>query len=97
MVSALTTEELNYLIFRYLEEAGFKHSSFTFSHEAQLSNTKIDHEDVPIGLLVKLIQKGLQYTEIEEHLEADGSLRACDEPFTATGQHTCKKNTFSSD
>eukprot|EP01045_Picozoa_sp_COSAG04_P057759 COSAG04_NODE_27705_length_280_cov_1.149171_1_plen_71_part_01 len=30
----VTSEDLNYLIYRYLQESGFNHSAFTFGYES---------------------------------------------------------------
>lgn len=64
-ISAL---ELNFLIFRYLEGTGFKHSAFTLGCEAGLSDCPLDRNMVPPAALVRCIQKGLEYLEMEANL-----------------------------
>lgn len=60
----LTSTELNYLIWRYLQESGLELSAFALQDE-----TKIDQVDpryrskIPIGTLVNLIQKGLFFSQ----------------------------------
>jgi WD40 repeat protein len=66
----LTSDEVNYLIFRYMQESGFTHSAFTFVHESMLgrSNIRSSEKLIPPGALVSFLQKGLQYVGIEETL-----------------------------
>lgn len=66
----LSSDEVNYLIFRYLQESGFVHSSFTFVYESMLgrSNMRNAERSIPPGALVSFLQKGLQYVGIEETL-----------------------------
>ena len=54
--------------------AGFVHSAFTFAHESLLgrSNSALRGE-VPSGALVSFLHKGLQYLQIETHLDEVGS------------------------
>jgi hypothetical protein len=104
-MSALSSEEVNYLVYRYLLEngecrvracaaaavavaagtsnksdacqpvvlvtvaaAGFVHSAFAFGHESLVAKSNIQSSEVPPAALISFIQKGLQYTEIESHL-----------------------------
>ncbi|KAL3833288.1 hypothetical protein ACJIZ3_008024 [Penstemon smallii] len=65
----VTSVELNFVIFRYLQESGFTHSAFAFGHEAGVTKSPIDESNsIPPGALVKLVQKGLQYMEMEANL-----------------------------
>ncbi|KAJ6231307.1 f-box-like/wd repeat-containing protein ebi [Anaeramoeba flamelloides] len=65
----LTLEKINYLILKYFEDTDYKHSAFIFEKESELTpvQTLLSSTTHP-GLLVRLIQKGLQYKEIEEQL-----------------------------
>ncbi|KAF2530858.1 hypothetical protein F2Q70_00031159 [Brassica cretica] len=67
-MSSLTSVELNFLIFRYLQESGFTHAAFTLGYEAGINKCNIDGNMVPLGALVKFVQKGLQYMEMEANL-----------------------------
>ncbi|XP_010906242.1 WD40 repeat-containing protein HOS15 [Elaeis guineensis] len=67
--STITSTELNYIVFRYLQESGFTHSSFALGYEAGISKCDIDGNTVPPGALVTIVQKGLQYIELEANLE----------------------------
>eukprot|EP00884_Botryococcus_braunii_P016585 jgi/Botrbrau1/360/Bobra.110_2s0018.1 len=74
---SFSSDELNYLIYRYMVENGFSHSSFTFGKEAQVARTadKLQKTFPPAGMLVMLVQKGMQYLELEandvEDMEGD--------------------------
>ncbi|WOK91651.1 F-box-like/WD repeat-containing protein TBL1XR1 isoform X2 [Canna indica] len=67
--STITSTELNYLVFRYLQESGLTHAAFALGYEAGINKCGIDGNLVPPGALITLIQKGLQYTELEANLE----------------------------
>jgi len=64
---ALSAEEVNYLVYRYLQESGHLHSAFTFAYESLVTKSTIaaDHaDDVPPGALISFIQKGLMYLQV---------------------------------
>jgi len=67
MVS-ITSAELNYLIFRYLQESGFTHAAFALGYEAGITKSTVDGNLVPPGALVTFVQKGIQYLELEANL-----------------------------
>ncbi|XP_027344964.1 WD40 repeat-containing protein HOS15-like isoform X2 [Abrus precatorius] len=67
-MTSISSVELNYLVFRYLQESGFTHSAFTFGYEAGINKCPIDGNLVPPGALVTFVQKGLQYFEMEANL-----------------------------
>ena len=69
---SITSDEVNYLVFRYLQESGFQHAAFTFGFESMVHRAEINGNDVPPGALVSFIQKGLQYVELEANLNAEG-------------------------
>ena len=87
---ALTSDELNFLIYRYLRESGFEHSAYAFGHESFVYKSTLDGSGVPPGALISFVQKGLQYVDIEQHLTDDGSELLCDEPVTALKKHHCR-------
>ncbi|KAF8101482.1 hypothetical protein N665_0205s0073 [Sinapis alba] len=68
MSSSLTSVEMNFLVFRYLQESGFTHAAFTLGYEAGINKSTIDGNMVPPGALVKFVQKGLHYMEMEANL-----------------------------
>mmetsp|Transcript_30316 Transcript_30316/g.63919 ORF Transcript_30316/g.63919 Transcript_30316/m.63919 type:complete len:266 (-) Transcript_30316:25-822(-) len=66
---SLTSEEINFLLYRYLQECGFVHSSFTFAHESGVGRVRPrNSSSIPPGALVMFLQKGLQYVGMEESL-----------------------------
>ncbi|CAF1984357.1 hypothetical protein HID58_075855 [Brassica napus] len=69
-MSSLTSVELNFLIFRYLQESGLTHAAFTLGYEAGINKCKIYGNMVPPGALVKFVQKGLHYIEMEANLSS---------------------------
>lgn len=72
---SFTSDELNFLIYRYLQETGYCHSAYLFGLESAISQSNVDGSLVPPGSLLSLIQKGLQYTEAEISIGDDGSER----------------------
>ncbi|KAE8100108.1 hypothetical protein FH972_018035 [Carpinus fangiana] len=67
---SITSAELNYLVFRYLHESGFTHSAFAFGYEGGINKSAIDGNLVPPGALVRFVQKGIQYLELEADLSS---------------------------
>nr|XP_048335160.1 WD40 repeat-containing protein HOS15 isoform X1 [Ziziphus jujuba var. spinosa] len=67
-MTSITSVELNYLVFRYLQESGFTHSAFALGYEASINKCPIDGNLVPPGALITFVQKGLQYLEMEANL-----------------------------
>ncbi|KAL9181443.1 hypothetical protein ACHAXT_010248 [Thalassiosira profunda] len=74
---SVTSEEINFLLYRYMQECGYIHSAFSFAHESGVGRTRPRNSaSVPPGALVMFLQKGLQYLGMEESLarEARGSV-----------------------
>lgn len=99
---SVTSEEINYLIFRYLQESGitsmstvrmenqpeemthvltyaselgpilstvgFVHTGFAFQNETHIHKSELKNANVQQGALVNILQKGLQYTDLELHV-----------------------------
>ncbi|KAL7693902.1 putative coatomer alpha subunit, anaphase-promoting complex subunit 4, WD40 [Plasmopara halstedii] len=87
---AITSDEVNYLVYRYLQESGFLHSAFTFAYESQLAKSSVINTELPPGALVSFMQKGLQYVGIEAHINEDGTERECDGEFSLLSPHICR-------
>lgn len=66
------------------------HAAFTFAHESLVARSTVADAEVPPGALIAFLQKGLQYVEIESHLQEDGQERQCDEPFHLLTPHVCR-------
>ncbi|XP_050206443.1 WD40 repeat-containing protein HOS15 isoform X3 [Mercurialis annua] len=67
-MTTITSSELNYLVFRYLQESGFTHAAFALGYEAGINKCTIDGNMVPPGALITSVQKGIQYLEMEANL-----------------------------
>lgn len=50
--------------------AGFTHSAFALGYEAGINKCTIDGNMVPPSALITLVQKGLQYLEMEANLNS---------------------------
>ncbi|KAI9292117.1 WD40 repeat-like protein [Neoconidiobolus thromboides FSU 785] len=87
---SLNSEELNLLILNYLQESGFSHSAFTFQQESVVPSNTLNATTIKPGALVNLALKGLQYMEIEAHVDEDGYTTHCQAPFTLLGKHECE-------
>ncbi|XP_063986941.1 F-box-like/WD repeat-containing protein TBL1XR1 isoform X2 [Diachasmimorpha longicaudata] len=70
---SFSSDEVNFLVYRYLQESGFQHSAYTFGIESHISQSNINGALVPPAALLSVIQKGLQYTEAEISIGEDGS------------------------
>ncbi|EYC44892.1 hypothetical protein Y032_0446g1600 [Ancylostoma ceylanicum] len=62
---SFSSNELNYIVWRYLTESGFEHSAYVFSMESNLLDSDIDCTEVASGALVMMVQRGLFYAEAE--------------------------------
>ncbi|KAL6073861.1 Transducin (beta)-like 1 X-linked receptor 1, variant 2 [Balamuthia mandrillaris] len=85
---SFTSDELNFLIYRYLLESGFQHSAFAFANESLVAKA-FNGAEVQPGALISYVQKGLQYEQIETHVNEDGTEIPCDAPFSLTSPHKC--------
>ncbi|PSC75373.1 F-box-like WD repeat-containing TBL1X [Micractinium conductrix] len=70
---SLTSDEVNFLVYRYLLEAGFTHAAFVFGAESNVAKSGISGKEVPVGALVSFVQKGFQYMELEANLNEEGT------------------------
>eukprot|EP00210_Caulerpa_lentillifera_P001873 g1802.t1 len=65
---SFSSDHVNYLILRYLQERSYSHSAYTFAHESKLSPSVFQPGEVPPGALIHIIQKGLQFIEMEANV-----------------------------
>ncbi|KAJ6232880.1 f-box-like/wd repeat-containing protein tbl1xr1 [Anaeramoeba flamelloides] len=70
MQRTLNRDRVNYLVYRYLHEQGFKHTAFMFLNESssKTSVMQLLSSETPPNELISLLQSGSQYTEIENSL-----------------------------
>ncbi|CAK8681562.1 unnamed protein product [Clavelina lepadiformis] len=71
---SITSDEVNFLVYRYLQESGFQHSAFVFGLESHISQSNINGALVPPAALISIMQKGLQYVEAEISIDEDGMM-----------------------
>ncbi|KAH8361023.1 hypothetical protein KR093_011763 [Drosophila rubida] len=71
---SFSSDEVNFLVFRYLQESGFMHSAYVFGIESHISQSNINGALVPPAALLTVLQKGLLYTEVEWTLGEDGEM-----------------------
>lgn len=76
--------------YRFLHHSGFEHSAYAFGHESFIYKSSLESSTVAPGALISFVQKGLQYAEIEQHINDDGTESVCDETFSLTKKHVCK-------
>ncbi|KAI8637163.1 WD40-repeat-containing domain protein [Parasitella parasitica] len=85
----LTSEEINIIVYKYLQESGFRHTSFAFQYESQVEKSTYRDAQIQPGALINIIHKGLQFMEIEAHMNEEGELVECNVPFSLLEPHTC--------
>ena len=61
----MASDEINFLVYRYLQESGFGHSAFVFGMESNIANSNIQSSLVPPAALCTLLIKGLCYIQAE--------------------------------
>ena len=61
----VTADEINFLVRRYLQEAGFPHTAYVFANECLLDRANIQ-VTLPPQALVTILKKGMLYTQMEK-------------------------------
>uniref|UniRef100_A0AAF5Q6S0 WD_REPEATS_REGION domain-containing protein n=2 Tax=Wuchereria bancrofti TaxID=6293 RepID=A0AAF5Q6S0_WUCBA len=51
-----TSDDVNFIIYRYLHESGFVHTAYTFANESRVLESGAAGNDVPMGALINIIQ-----------------------------------------
>ncbi|KAG8850576.1 hypothetical protein FRB96_009667 [Tulasnella sp. 330] len=89
----ITSDDVNALVYSYLEDAGFQHTSYALRHEARLDSSPNLNVRIPRGELIKLLHKALLYSEAEAHFRRDGanSNDQCTAPFSILKTHHCSQ------
>ncbi|CAI2364332.1 unnamed protein product [Moneuplotes crassus] len=85
----ITAEEINFIIYQYLQESGFSHSAYTFGKECNIIENKFKHYHIPAAMLVVFLEKALTLIHIETHYNEGDDMVACNEPFTLLNPHHC--------
>jgi transducin (beta)-like 1 len=74
LTTTVNSDEINYLVFRYLQESGYVHAAFTFGYESHVCKSKIDGSQIPPGALLSFVQRGVNFVEIEESIANGGEI-----------------------
>ena len=56
------------------QHSGYTHTAFTFANESLVKQSGINGADVPPGALISFVQKGMLYSNIEQHVNDDGTI-----------------------
>ncbi|KAH3671701.1 hypothetical protein OGAPHI_000406 [Ogataea philodendri] len=76
---SLSTTELNYLIWRYLQEGGLEVSAFALQDETKVHEYEERYTDkIPLGCLVDLVQKGILYYKVNDMVQKGGVIASED-------------------
>ncbi|KNE54734.1 hypothetical protein AMAG_00693 [Allomyces macrogynus ATCC 38327] len=88
---SISAEEVNYLVYRYLLESGFRHSVFAFENESQIVRKLDEYRALEVrpGQLITLLHKALQVIQVEMHMDDDGSERDCEATLSLLNPHNC--------
>ncbi|EEB06867.1 Set3 complex subunit Hif2 [Schizosaccharomyces japonicus yFS275] len=97
----MDSEQVNYVVWRYLKESGYDNTAYAFDYETKIEQADRKwNESCPTGALIRALQKGLQYMELEQHYATttdDTEATQCTSSFSLVEQHVCaKKNDVSS-
>ena len=57
-------------IFFFFFLVGFEHTAFIVSHECMIGQLEVDDDQVKPGALISLLQKSLQFMELEAHVNS---------------------------
>lgn len=87
---SISSDEVNFLVYRYLQENGFTHSAFTFAYESLVIRSSAAQTDIPPGALITFLQKGLEYIAIEEHITEDGTIQEFENNFSLLNPVICE-------
>lgn len=65
---AISLEDINTLVWRYLNENGFQHTAFLFKSESMVDSSDSSVSQLPSGFLISLLQKSLLYLRLEKRV-----------------------------
>ncbi|KLO10113.1 WD40 repeat-like protein [Schizopora paradoxa] len=85
----ITADEVNQIIYSYLQDSGFEHTAFTLRVEGRLEQSPHFNDYIPRGQLVELLTKALLYSEVETHCKGDSLITDCRTPFALLKKHDC--------
>lgn len=101
----LTADEINCVVYAYLQEAGefsysptsislipltgFTHSAFSLRQESHIGQSPLFKTQIPRGELVDLLTKALRYIEVETHAHDLDLAQGCTGRLTLMRPHVC--------
>ena len=85
----ITAEEINFILYQYLQESGFSHSAYTFGKESNIIENKYRHFHIPAGMLIVFLEKALTLIHIETHYSEGDNMIVWNEPFSLLNPHHC--------
>ncbi|RDB29531.1 F-box-like/WD repeat-containing protein TBL1Y [Hypsizygus marmoreus] len=85
----INADEINCLIYAYLQDSGFVHSAFAIRMEGQLDRSPHSSKHIPRGELIDLLSKALLYLEVEYHWKGDKMTNTCKAGFSLLEPHAC--------
>lgn len=65
---SVSMDEINFLVWRYMQENGFPHAAFVFETESLAERTNITATQIPPGALISLLQKSIIYLKLEKSI-----------------------------
>ena len=65
---AISLDDINVLVWKYLSENGFNHTAFLFKSESMIDASDSQSLQLPSGLLISILQKSLLYIKNEKRL-----------------------------
>ena len=83
----ITAEEINFILYQYLQESGYSHSAYTFGKESNIIDNKYRHFHIPAGMLIVFLEKALTLIHIETHYNEENDMVVCNETFSLLNPH----------
>ncbi|EAY02696.1 WD repeat protein, putative [Trichomonas vaginalis G3] len=66
---AVSLDEVNVLILRYLKESGFDHTAYVFENESFLASSNVNLASIPPNALIAVLQKSLIYMKNQKAIQ----------------------------
>lgn len=90
MSIVIKSDEINVLIYKYLQECNLAHTAYALFTEANLEQSLTQFKfDIKSGQLISLMEKALIFSQIESHITIN-DYEECKEPFYLLKPHVCK-------
>ncbi|KAI5836011.1 WD40 repeat-like protein [Schizophyllum commune Tattone D] len=86
---SITSDEINALIYAYLQDSGLSHTAFCLRTESKLDESPCFSTHIQRGELIELLSKALLYIEVEHHWKRTPETRSCKNTFRLLERHVC--------